>query len=556
MSRTLTPESSLETLKKEAKRWLKALRAGDAQARRRLVAVTPGAPANPSLRDVQLALAREYGLPGWAALRTALDDLVMARRSNAERAEIVLRSAWGGDPAAAARILTRWPEITTNDFYIAVATGNRAEVDRRLATDPSAATRKGGPLDWEPLLYVAYARLPDGGRHAVDLIRVLLDHGANPNAEFNDGWDNPFKVLTGVIGEGEGDKPPHPYANEVAQLLIERGADPYDSQALYNTSITRDDTTWLDLLWTASEQHHRLVKWREKAWSIGGNVLLNVLDYLLGNAVTYNHLRRAEWLLVHGAKADGVHAYANRPLREEALIYGHTAMADLLVRYGAKAPSLNGQAAFQAACMQLDRDAARRLVEQHPDCLQNPSPMLTATRQGRSDVVTLLLELGMAVDIADETQQRGLHNAVAGGSIDVVKLLVAHGAEIDRPTTQYGGAMGFAAHFQRRDIAAFLAPLSRDVFNLTYLGMAERLRELFLKNPQLANAVAPRTGATPLFCLPDDEDGAAAIATLLLAHGADPRIVNREGLTAEQDARRRGLIDAADVMSGNEGLER
>jgi ankyrin repeat protein len=227
-------------------------------------------------------------------------------------------------------------------------------------------------------------------------------------------------------------------------------------------------------------------------------------------------------------------------------------MADLLVRYGAKAPPLHGQTAFQAACMQLDRDAARRLAEQHPECLHNPSLMLIATRQGRTDVVALLLELGMDVDIADETQQRGLHNAVAGDSIDVVKLLVAHGADIDRPTTRFGGAMGFAAHFERRDIAAFLAPLSRDVFNLTYLGMAERLRELFAEDPQLANAVAPRAGITPLFCLPDDEDAAVAITTLLLAHGADPNIVNKDGLTAEQDARRRGLIDAADFMSGDE----
>ena len=553
MSRTLTPDSSLETLKKEAKRWLKALRAGDAEARRRLVAVTPAAPANPSLRDVQLALAREHDLPGWAALRAELDDLAMARRSNAERVDIVLRSAWGGEPAAAARILTRWPEIATHNLYIAVATGSRAEVERRLAADPGAATRKGGPLDWEPLLYVAYARLPGGEIHALDIVRTLLDHGANPNVQFDDGWGNPFKVLTGVIGHGEGDKPPHPRANELASLLIERGANPYDSQALYNTSITRDDTTWLDFLWTGSEQRDRLVKWRENpATSIGANVPLNALDYLLGNAVAYNHPRRAEWLLMHGANADGVHAYSNRPLREEALIYGHAAMADMLVRYGAKAPPLDGQAAFQAACMQLDRDAARRLAEQHPECLHNPSSMLIATRQGRTDVVALLLELGMDVDIADETQQRGLHNAVAGDSIEAVRLLVAHGADIDRPTTRFGGAMGFAAHFERRDIAAFLAPLSRDVFNLTYLGMTERLRELFAEEPQLANAVAPRAGITPLFCLPDDEDAAVAITTLLLAHGADPNIVNKDGLTAEQDARRRGLIDAADLMSDDE----
>jgi ankyrin repeat protein len=255
---------------------------------------------------------------------------------------------------------------------------------------------------------------------------------------------------------------------------------------------------------------------------------------------------------MHGAKADGVHAYSKRPLPEEALIHGHAAMADLLVRHGAEARPLDGQTAFQAACMQLDRDAARRLAELHPECLRDPSCMLIAARQGRADVVALLLELGVDVDIADETRQRGLHNAVAGDAIDVVKLLVAHGADIDRPTTQFGGAMGFAAHFARRDIAAFLAPLSRDVCNLTYLGMAERLRELLTEDPRLANAVAPRAGITPLFCLPDDEDAAVAMTTLLLAHGADPHAVNRDGLTAEQDARRRGLIDAADLMSGDE----
>jgi ankyrin repeat protein len=389
--------------------------------------------------------------------------------------------------------------------------------------------------------------------HALDLVRTLLDHGANPNAQFDDGWSNPFKVLTGVIGHGEGNRPPHPQAHELALLLIERGADPYDSQALYDTSIAHDDTTWLDLLWTASEQRDRLGKWRENpATSIGGNVPLSALDYLLGNAVASNHLRRAEWLLMHGANADGVHAYSSRPLLEEALINGHAAMADLLLRHGARASPLDGQAAFQAACMQLDRDAARRQAEQHPECLHNAAPMLIAALQGRADVVALLLELGMDVDIADETKQRGLHNAVAGGSIDAVKLLVARGADIDRPTTRFGGAMGFAAHFERRDIAAFLVPLSRDVFNLTYLGMAKRLRELFAEDPQLANAVAPRAGITPLFCLPDDEDEAVAMTILLLEHGADPNVVNKEGLTAVQDARRRGLIDAADLMSGGE----
>ncbi len=73
--------------------------------------------------------------------------------------------------------------------------------------------------------------------------------------------------------------------------------------------------------------------------------------------------------------------------------------------------------------------------------------------------MSLLLELGVDVDVADEIEQRGLQVAVAGGSMEVVKLLLAHGADIDRPTTSVGdGAMGYAAHFDQREIATFLAP--------------------------------------------------------------------------------------------------
>jgi hypothetical protein len=54
--------------------------------------------------------------------------------------------------------------------------------------------------------------------------------------------------------------------------------------------------------------------------------------------------------------------------------------------------------------------------------------------------------------------------------------------------------------------------------------------------------------------LPDDEDAAVEMASLLMAHGADPRFVNKEGLTAEQAARKRGLIDAADLMGGGDAV--
>src|SRR5688572_18334616 len=49
MPRKITPASSLDTLKREAKRWLRALRANDADARARLDRAHPGAPRDPAL---------------------------------------------------------------------------------------------------------------------------------------------------------------------------------------------------------------------------------------------------------------------------------------------------------------------------------------------------------------------------------------------------------------------------------------------------------------------------------------------------------------------------
>ena len=65
--------SSSDNLKKEAKRWLKALRNGDPDARARFARAYPSAAAEPTLRDVQHALAREHGFAGWSALRIAID---------------------------------------------------------------------------------------------------------------------------------------------------------------------------------------------------------------------------------------------------------------------------------------------------------------------------------------------------------------------------------------------------------------------------------------------------------------------------------------------------
>lgn len=75
MPREISSATSLDNLRKEAKRWFKALRDSDADARSRFERTWPEAPPDPVLRDVQHALAREYGQESWIALKRAVARL-------------------------------------------------------------------------------------------------------------------------------------------------------------------------------------------------------------------------------------------------------------------------------------------------------------------------------------------------------------------------------------------------------------------------------------------------------------------------------------------------
>ena len=551
MSRALTPKTNLELLRKEAKRWLKALRAGDPAATARLRAAWPEAPAEPALRDLQHALARDYGAESWAGLKVALDDLALAGKTRAERADLLLRHGWDGDPVAARRILQRHPDVARFSLFTAAACGDLGEVERRLAADPEAAKGVGGSLAWTALAHVTYGRLD--GVNAVAIARRLIEAGADPNFQFDDGWGCPFKVLTGAIGLGEGAKPSHPQAAELVDLLIEAGAAAYDLQALYNVSIVGSDTHWYDVLWRHGEAAGVLDHWRVPGEDrLGDSKGSNTLDYLLGNAVGQDHLVRAEWLLARGADPDCPHFYTRQPVHALAQLSGFQEMAALLERHGARPAQLTGAQAFQAAFLRGDEATVRALAAADPTLVADPSPLLAAAGFGNARAVDLLLGLGASVGGLDPEGISPLHRAVQSGSLPTVRRLIEAGAEVDlREGRWRGTAMSWAVVLGKPDIADHLAPLSRDVRAFAAQARLERLAQVLAAEPALADQKLANDGApTPLFCLPGDEDAAARVARLLLDHGADPGVRNEASKTATEAARARGLEEAAELMEG------
>ena len=67
--------------------------------------------------------------------------------------------------------------------------------------------------------------------------------------------------------------------------------------------------------------------------------------------------------------------------------------------------------------------------------------------------------------------------------------------------------------------------------------------------PALASA-SREDGVTLLWWLPDDESVAMEVADVLMAHGADPAARNRDGATAAEWARRRGMTRVAQRLEG------
>jgi hypothetical protein len=243
------PENpSLEHLRRQARTLLRQFRAADPGALALLLHHHPHPHEPLRLADAQLVVARSYGFPSWPALRHHLDVVGRLARSphtvapRPDPADELLRLAcvrYGGDSRAdqarAVALLAERPELSAASIHTAAAAGDEAAARAFLARDPELASQVGGPFGWEPLLYLAYSRL---GGDALPAARLLLDHGADPNAGYLWAGTYPFTALTGAFGGGEdrGNEPPHPQSRPLARLLLAAGADPNDSQTLYNRS--------------------------------------------------------------------------------------------------------------------------------------------------------------------------------------------------------------------------------------------------------------------------------------------------------------------------------
>jgi ankyrin repeat protein len=260
----------------------------------------------------------------------------------AQRAAALVRSACSSDPRPARALLAADPALGRHDIACACVTGEAEHVGRVLSRSPDLATAPAPPLDWPPILYACFSRLlragPGWAAGIVDVVRRLLDAGADPNAAFDhEGW-----LQAAVYGAAG-------IANnaELTRMLLDAGADPNDhgarrvGEALYHACEFPDPACAAALIDAGTRR--------------------SVVDYCLGRALNFPYPEMVEMFCSRGARpsAGSLHqsVWRQRPVRTVRALLDAGAPVDV--------PDDGGYTALRVA-----------------------------TRWGRPDVSALLLERG------------------------------------------------------------------------------------------------------------------------------------------------------------------
>jgi ankyrin repeat protein len=478
----LPTNPSVENLRKQAKSLRRAVLANDRHALARVSEFRPkGERAGKGfqLSDAQFVIARTYGFASWSKLKqyvevveghTFMPPHPKSVSDTESLSNQFIRLAcldYLADQVErreqAREMLAQNPAIAFENIFTASTVGDIEAVTRLLEQKPELATTRGGPHNWEPLLYAAYSRLnsTQPEHSTLEVARILLKHGADPNAGFL--WDGQytFTALTGAFGEGEAGpkhQPEHQYCYQLARLLLEAGADPNDSQTLYNRMFT-GGTRHLELLF-----EYGLGKGGDGIWfqRLGDKLGTprEMLQQQMGWAAKYNQFERMKLLIERGVDVNAPDSRLQKTPYELAVLHGNKEIAEYLLQHGAERTSLSDVDDFATACLAADESRARLLLDQKPDLinelgLRRVELLQLAAESDKRDAVRLMVKLGF--DLNGRSRTTALHHAAMGGHLDMAKLLIELGADPSIRDTEFNAnPSGWAEYSEKTEVAEYL----------------------------------------------------------------------------------------------------
>lgn len=550
MTKSLPDSPSLENLRKQAKTLLKAWIAGNADAIERIRAAHPRAVSEPKLTGCQLVLAREAGFDSWARLKAA----VHAAKYDLPAEFVEIACLCHDDPhydhrsfhTRASQMLRDHPWLASADIWCAATAGNTASVAAFLDQQP-ALVNQADRHGWAPLICACYSRVA----RTFDVAKLLLDRGADPNAftmkgnadERLDQKPRKFTALTGVLGGGStglANQPSHPQWRELAVLLLVRGANPADEQALV---INQDDCLGL------------ILKYGLEPDAKGADGI-TLMGRALLRAARRNRVDDVRILLRHHARTD--EKFNGKIPWEHAMRLGHVEAARLLEVSGAAVAELDDVSRFVSFCMAGDESGAGTMLDVDPTLKDRASKDMVqrAVSTGRAAAVKLVLDLGFDPNY----QEDNAPIMQTGASDEIVRILLDGGASLTLRDPWYDSTgVGWADFFDRIDRRDFL--LNQPgicLFDALDYNRLDRVSEILARDP----AALERPFARCLSREPKPEDwktplvhsvmrGNTEAVRALLEQRADVNARHPDGRSLIEIARAQGDDQIALLLSAS-----
>ena len=468
--RDLPRRPGLERYKEQAEELLRACKAGDPEALRRLRAharrsdVTP--PANIALADAQFVIAREHGFESWPKFARHIETVTVSAAAPEDHVAAFIEAASAprdghaaGTLAEADMILQRHPDLGRGNIYVAALLADEATVRDLLDRDARTATATGGPFEWDALTYLCFSRYLrlDASRSDafVRTARALLDAGASARTGWYETVDHPKprplfeSAIYGAAGVAR-----HP---GLTRLLLERGADPNDEETPYHAPETTDNTTLRILLDSGRLNADSLTTMllRKVDWHDPDGLRL-VLErgadpnrmQPWGHSALHHAVRRdnsvamIELLLAHGADPSLPDV---RDARSASAMAARRGRADVLALFQQRGTSaLAGVDRLIAACALDDRETARALIAAEPALrselvAQGGRLLAEFAGVGNTAGVRNLLDCGVSPAALYEgdgyfgiaADSTALHVAAWRAWPDVVRELIARGTPVN-----------------------------------------------------------------------------------------------------------------------------
>ena len=315
----------------------------------------------------------------------------------------IATAIWHGSLEQPEAILAAHPEIAGN-IHVAAILGHDATVRRLLAEDPQNAFRKAPPYDGAPLVYLClsnYLRLDPARSEAfMRAATALLDAGADPNAGFwSKGEHREFEsALYGAAGVA--------HHAGLTRLLLERGADPNDSETFYHTPETYDNSAM-------------------KVLVESGKMNPDNLNGMLLRKADWHDYEGIRYLLEHGADPNAMTLWGYTALHQALRRDNALGNIELMLEHGAD-PAIQTAAETRAAFMpQLAMNRSR-------------SGYVIAARRGRRDVLEATERRGFAMEFngvdrliaACSRADEHIVQTIAAGEPQLVEELLAQGGSV------------------------------------------------------------------------------------------------------------------------------